>query len=204
MKVYTDPALELISLPLTVLVYVPLPTGIRILADEIEINQWDHTARYTTWRLFRQCLIAILYALRLRIFLQSPTYAGKSDSISTYRRSIYRYNPRLGPVTVSPIKLYRAPTDIAGADWMIYPRVKRNSEIPVIRSNSPRGNIKVYTDMLITSSSRTQWRMSQNMSLIGKTSSRKLYSYIWGDELMKGSLLNMGFSLYTRKHSMRS
>jgi hypothetical protein len=39
MKVYIDLALELISLPLTVLVYVPLPTGIRILADELEINQ---------------------------------------------------------------------------------------------------------------------------------------------------------------------
>jgi len=72
------------------------------------------------------------------------------------------------------------------------------------QSNSPRGNIREYMDMLITSSSRTQSRMSRNMLLIGKTSSRKLYSYVWGDELMKGSLLNMGFSLYTRKHSMRS
>jgi hypothetical protein len=60
---------------------------------------------------------------------------------------------------------------------MIYPRVKRNLEIPVIRSNSPRGNIKAYMGMRTTSSSRTQWRMSRNMSSIGKTSSRK-YTYL--------------------------
>jgi hypothetical protein len=56
---------------------------------------------------------------------------------------------------------------------MIYLRVKRNLETPVIRSNSPRGNIKVYMGMLITSSYRTQSRMSRNMSLTGRISSRK-------------------------------
>jgi len=41
------------------------------------------------------------------------------------------------------------------------------------QSNSPRGNIRVYMDMLITSSFRTQWRMSRNMLLIGRISSRE-------------------------------
>jgi hypothetical protein len=57
---------------------------------------------------------------------------------------------------------------------MISPREKRNLEIHAIRSNSPRGNIKVYTDMLITSSYRMQWRMYRSMSLTGTISSRKL------------------------------
>lgn len=39
MKAYIDLALELISLPLTALVYDIPSTGIRILADDIEINQ---------------------------------------------------------------------------------------------------------------------------------------------------------------------
>jgi hypothetical protein len=39
MKVYTDLALAPISFPLTVLVYVPPPTDIRVLADVLEINQ---------------------------------------------------------------------------------------------------------------------------------------------------------------------
>jgi len=57
---------------------------------------------------------------------------------------------------------------------MIYQKERLNLEIRVFQSNSLNGNTRVYTDMRITSSSRTQWRMYLNMSLIGKISSRKL------------------------------
>jgi len=82
---------------------------------------------------------------------------------------------------------------------MIYPRGKRNLETHVIRSNSPRGNTKVYMDMLITSSSRMRWRMYRNMSLIGRTSSRK-YTYIFvGRGLIKRLAAEYGLQLVYKK-----